>query len=107
MSVNKFKMRKSFRHFRPKSPNAKISFSDIDVVEQDHTVGTYFGKPGLKIMTDIVVCVQTVYVKKVNTLRRELIHGLVKGALNEARESSIQKVVMVTKVLQYFRPVES
>ncbi len=54
--------------FLPQLPDAESSLSDVDVVEHDNGPWCQFGEPGLEIMPNCLICVQTIDVQEVDAL---------------------------------------
>ena len=89
----------------PQPPDAELRLVDVRVVEQEDSPLAELRQPGLEVMCDGVVAVSAVDVEQVDRAVGEGRRRIVERSLEEAREGSVSRVVVLAELLEHLGTV--
>ena len=80
--------------FLPKAPNAKVLVTHLCVVKQHHRTGGELGQPGLEIVLDRFIGVQSIDVEQINAVVFKSMKRVVKGFPQKGGEVGVVGLVV-------------
>src|ERR1700677_1901036 len=91
----------------PKTPNLEAIPSHFDIMKKQHSTRPKFWKPGIDVMCDRIIGMQTVNVKHVKATIIKLRQGLIEGHSKQIGKAGVVLVVVLLDLSEYFLAIET